>query len=117
MATVSVAASGGPDDRSGVMDKGLKKNAITFVSNIVIGVASTAPAYSLAATLGFIAGLTAGSEVVFDYSDPPQSMSAERAAAHQRRAARVAALGEPWLTTFTPGALHGRLGVLLLRLA
>jgi len=37
-----------------VEDKGLKKNAITFVSNVVIGVASTAPAYSLAATLGFI---------------------------------------------------------------
>lgn len=37
-----------------VMDKGLKKNAIGYVSNVVIGVASTAPAYSLAATLGFI---------------------------------------------------------------
>ena len=37
-----------------VEDKGLKKNAISFLSNIVIGVASTAPAYSLAATLGFI---------------------------------------------------------------
>jgi amino acid transporter len=37
-----------------VEDKGLKKNAIGYVSNIVIGVASTAPAYSLAATLGFI---------------------------------------------------------------
>ena len=36
------------------MDKGLKKGAIGYVSNIVIGVASTAPAYSLAATLGFI---------------------------------------------------------------
>ncbi len=33
----------------------LKRNAITFLSNIVIGVASTAPAYSLAATLGYIA--------------------------------------------------------------
>jgi amino acid transporter len=38
-----------------VEDKGLKKNAISFVSNVVIGVASTAPGYSLAATLGFIA--------------------------------------------------------------
>jgi amino acid transporter len=38
----------------GVMDKGLKKGAIGYISNIVIGVASTAPAYSLAATLGFI---------------------------------------------------------------
>jgi amino acid transporter len=36
-------------------DKGLKKNAIGFVSSVVIGVASTAPGYSLAATLGFIA--------------------------------------------------------------
>ncbi|HEY2767596.1 MAG TPA: APC family permease [Solirubrobacteraceae bacterium] len=53
MATVSVSESGAPEP-SGVMDKGLKKNAIGYVSNIVIGVASTAPAYSLAATLGFI---------------------------------------------------------------
>jgi hypothetical protein len=36
-------------------DKGLKKNAIGFVSNVVIGVASTAPGYSLAAVLGFVA--------------------------------------------------------------
>jgi amino acid transporter len=35
-------------------DKGLKRDAIGFLSNVVIGVASTAPAYSLAATLGFI---------------------------------------------------------------
>lgn len=54
MATESVAASG----TSGVMDKGLKKGAISYVSNIVIGVASTAPAYSLAATLGFIVALS-----------------------------------------------------------
>ncbi len=35
-------------------DKGLKRDAIGYLSNIVIGIASTAPAYSLAATLGFI---------------------------------------------------------------
>jgi amino acid transporter len=35
-------------------DKGLKADALGYVSNLVIGVASTAPAYSLAATLGFI---------------------------------------------------------------
>jgi amino acid transporter len=35
-------------------EKGLKSDAISYVSNIVIGVASTAPGYSLAATLGFI---------------------------------------------------------------
>jgi amino acid transporter len=36
-------------------EKGLKKNAIGFASSVVIGVASTAPGYSLAATLGFVA--------------------------------------------------------------
>jgi amino acid transporter len=35
-------------------DKGLKPGALGYMSNLVIGVASTAPAYSLAATLGFI---------------------------------------------------------------
>src|SRR4030095_1965752 len=35
-------------------EKGLKANALGFVSNVVIGVASTAPGYSLAASLGFI---------------------------------------------------------------
>ncbi len=34
--------------------KGLKTGALGFLSNLVIGVASTAPAYSLAATLGFV---------------------------------------------------------------
>jgi hypothetical protein len=36
-------------------DKGLKQNAIGFLSSVVIGVASTAPGYSLAAVLGLIA--------------------------------------------------------------
>lgn len=37
--------------------KGLKTGALGFVSNIVIGVASTAPAYSLAVSLGLVAAL------------------------------------------------------------
>jgi amino acid transporter len=40
--------------RAGVVDKGLKKDALGFVSSCVIGVASTAPGYSLAASLGFV---------------------------------------------------------------
>jgi amino acid transporter len=35
-------------------DKGLKGGALGLVSSTVVGVASTAPAYSLAATLGFV---------------------------------------------------------------
>ena len=36
-------------------DKGLKGGALGLVSSVVIGVSSTAPAYSLAASLGFVA--------------------------------------------------------------
>jgi amino acid transporter len=38
-------------------DKGLKSGALGLVSSVVMGVASTAPAYSLAATLFFVFGL------------------------------------------------------------
>src|SRR5918997_858157 len=37
-----------------VADKGLRRGAISLLSSVVIGVASTAPGYSLAATLGLI---------------------------------------------------------------
>src|ERR1700681_3263294 len=61
MATESAAPSGSPAAGSAasseVVDKGLKKGAIGYISNVVIGVASTAPAYSLAATLGFVAAV------------------------------------------------------------
>ena len=36
------------------VEKGLKTGALGLISATVMGVASTAPAYSLAATLGFI---------------------------------------------------------------
>jgi amino acid transporter len=52
MAVEQTAVTGGV--HTGVMDKGLKKNAIGYLSNLVISTASVAPAYSLAATLGFI---------------------------------------------------------------
>ena len=45
----------GPEAPGG---KGLKRDAIGYVSNLVIAVASTAPAYSLAATLGFIVAVS-----------------------------------------------------------
>ncbi len=41
-------------DESAPGAKGLKANALGYASNLVIAIASTAPAYSLAATLGFI---------------------------------------------------------------
>src|SRR5205823_3710571 len=38
-----------------VQDKGLKSGALGLLSSVVIGVSSTAPGYSLAATIGFVA--------------------------------------------------------------
>ncbi|MGW1893228.1 APC family permease [Streptomyces sp. NPDC002004] len=43
-----------PTQTSEVGGKGLKRGALGLVSSVAIGLASTAPAYSLAATLGFI---------------------------------------------------------------
>ena len=54
VATPRNNADGEPQHSAQVPDKGLRRGAIGFVSSVVIGVASTAPGYSLAATLGLI---------------------------------------------------------------
>jgi amino acid transporter len=43
-----------PEEGAERGEKGLKKNAIGFVDGLIIGIASTAPAYSLAAVLGIV---------------------------------------------------------------
>jgi amino acid transporter len=48
------AAAGGLPARGQAGAGGLKQDAIGYISNVVIGVASTAPGYSIAATLGFV---------------------------------------------------------------
>jgi methyltransferase (TIGR00027 family) len=60
-------------------------------------------------TLTFIAKLPKGAHVVFDYGDPPVTLPAEWRAHHDQRAARVAELGEAWLSYFEPDALHAKL--------
>lgn len=56
--TTAMAASGElggvPSQEAAPVGKGLKPGALGLLSSIVIGVASTAPAYSLAASLGFV---------------------------------------------------------------
>jgi methyltransferase (TIGR00027 family) len=61
------------------------------------------------ATLGFIAGLPGGAQVVFDYHNPPDPGAAE---AHEALAARVAAAGEPMNPGLETGDLHARLRAL-----
>ncbi len=56
------AAATAPDPRTGALltrapavpDKGLRSGALGLVASTVMGIASTAPAYSLAATLGYL---------------------------------------------------------------
>ena len=57
----SASAAGSPVARasgSAPGEKGLKTGALGFVSNVVIGVASTAPGYSLAASLGLVVAVS-----------------------------------------------------------
>jgi methyltransferase (TIGR00027 family) len=64
-------------------------------------------------TLGFIAGLSGGAHVVFDYVNPPASVvEPARRAAHEALAARVAAVGESIRNRFDSNALHVRLNAL-----
>jgi methyltransferase (TIGR00027 family) len=59
-------------------------------------------------TIGFIAGVP-DAEVVFDYAMSPATMSPERRAALEARQARVASVGEPWKTYFTPDQIDADL--------
>jgi methyltransferase (TIGR00027 family) len=64
-------------------------------------------------TLTFLAEATrAGGGVVFDYAVPRDRMTAVQRAIYDRFAARVAAIGEPWVTSFDPDALASRLRAL-----
>jgi methyltransferase (TIGR00027 family) len=74
-----------------------------------LGVVPYLTSDAIRATLATIGALPGGGEVAFDYADPPAALSDEARAAHQARAERVAALGEPWLSYFEPPALHALL--------
>jgi methyltransferase (TIGR00027 family) len=60
-------------------------------------------------TLAWIGALPGGAEVVFDYGVPLSAYPAGERAYHARREARVAAMGEPWITRFEPVEMAGLL--------
>jgi len=95
------------DCDSNLAAAGFDRKLRTFVT--WLGVVPYLTEQAIWSTLGFIAGLPGGSEVVFDYSNPPDSLSPERRAEHDERAARVAELGEAWLSYFDTAKLHERL--------
>ena len=63
-------------------------------------------------TLGFIAELSGGAEVVFDYVNPAASMTPARGAEHQALVTRVAALGESIRSHFDTHVLRAELTAL-----
>jgi methyltransferase (TIGR00027 family) len=68
---------------------------------------------AILSTLGYIAGLPGGAHVVFDYVNPPDTMTEPgRRAMHEALIARVAAVGEQLRNHFDSKALHARLKAL-----
>ena len=74
-----------------------------------LGVVPYLTAEATWSTLAFIAGLPNGAHVVFDYSDPPETLSPEMRSVHAERAARVALLGEAWVNYFEAEPLRAKL--------
>ena len=60
------------------------------------------------ATLEFIGSQRQGAHVVFDYSDPPDTLPPEARAYHDERAQRVRALGEAWISYFDGHAMRSK---------
>ncbi|WP_460717530.1 class I SAM-dependent methyltransferase [Nocardia heshunensis] len=71
-----------------------------FVIWLGVTIYLTRPA--IAATLRTVGGLAPGSELVFDYGVPVPALSPEEQAAADERARRLAAIGERWISRFTP---------------
>ena len=57
-------------------------------------------------TFRYVASRPAGTEIIFDYGIPRRSLNFIGRLVFDRMASRVAAIGEPWKTFFTPEELH-----------
>ena len=91
----------------GLRVAGINDEAATFFT--WLGVVPYLSETAIFETLGFIARLKGGAQVVFDYSDPPEVMDDETRAFHDQRARRVADIGERWMTYFEAEPLRERL--------
>jgi methyltransferase (TIGR00027 family) len=80
---------------------GFDSRAPAFV--MWLGVVPYLTREAIIATLAALAGM--GAEVVFDYGEPPEAFEGPRRAYMEAFRARVAALGEPILSSFRPAEL------------
>ena len=91
----------------GLAAAGFDRTAETFFT--WLGVVPYLTPQAFWSTIRFTVGQTGGAHVVFDYSNPPESLSPEMREEHERRAARVAELGEAFLNFFDTSELHAGL--------
>ena len=101
----------GHDFERGAMTAALKAAGLdpsrrTFV--IWLGVTPYLTEEAVYATLGELASLAGGAEVVFDYANPPQAIEGPAGDFHREMAERVAARGEPFKGYFDSAELHAR---------
>lgn len=61
---------------------------------------------AIEATFRYVASLPTGTEIIFDYGIPRQSLGFIGRFVFDRMASRVAAIGEPWKSFFTPEDLR-----------
>lgn len=87
----------------GLRAAGFRADRPAFVS--MLGVVMYLSRAAAMETLGWVARLAPGSEIVFDFMLPAESLGAAERRSRARSAASVARIGEPWVTAFDPGAL------------
>jgi len=68
----------------------------------MLGVSMYLTASAVAGTLSFVAGRPAGTQIVFDYATPRESLGAAQRAAAEALGERVTAAGEPFSAAFAP---------------
>ena len=90
-----------------LMAAGFDREQQTFFSWLGVVPYLTEP--TVWSTFCLIAGLPNGAHVVFDYNNPPDSLSPKMRIAHDERAARVAKLGEDFTVYFETSKLHAQL--------
>ena len=92
---------------SALRQAGFRSDQATCVS--WMGVTMYLTAAAVAATLRAVAGFAEGSRLCFDYRVPVTMLSPVERAVNELMEQRLAALGEPWLSTFDPTQLQRQL--------